>query len=382
MPGEGAEEVDDAALLLTVNTGSSSVKAALYRAPLPDRPVRQLSHDRIPSGSRDDFRRALDDVAGWATSTRGSAPVAVGHRVVHGGLSYARPQKISPDLIAELQRLVAMDPQHLPQAIMAIEAMRETFPNAVEVACFDTAFHRTMPQVAQVYALPRHLADEGVLRYGFHGLSYESIVTQLRARGPLPPRLVVAHLGNGSSMAAILNGESVDTTMGFTPTGGLVMGTRSGDIDPGVALYLVQSKGMSGAQLNELFNRESGLVGLSGTTGDMRDLLAASANDPRAALAVEVYSYCARKFLAAMASVLGGLDALVFTGGIGEHSSEIRERVCRDLRFMGIQLERGANRVGAAVVSAPGSIPVHVMHTDEDGMIARHTAAVLSGREE
>jgi acetate kinase len=386
--------------LLTVNTGSSSVKAAVYDLVDLKRPLQRIDVDRVGAGnstlrvtspdgsevlqrrvSASGFEGALLDVARQIGDLGHEPPAAVGHRVVHGGPHHSSPQLVTNSLLVELRNLTTIDPQHLPQAVIAIETASRVFPGAVEVACFDTAFHRDMPHVAQVYALPLALEQQGVLRYGFHGLSYESIVAQLRDLDALPRRMVVAHLGNGSSMAAIVDGRSVDTTMGLTPTGGLVMGTRCGDLDPGVVLYLMQSRGMDASALSDLFNRGSGLLGLSETSSDMRDLLAAEGTDKRAALAIEVYCYVARKFVAAMAAAMGGLDCVVFTGGIGEHGTEIRRRICNGLEFLGVTLDAGLNSASAAVISPPGSLPVRVMRTDEDATIARHTARILAEKE-
>jgi acetate kinase len=325
---------------------------------------------------------ALEDVASAIAGQGFQSPVGVGHRIVHGGPDYNRPQGVTPELLEALRRLVPIDPEHLPQALTGIETMQHAFPEAVQVATFDTAFHREMPTVARLYGVPPRLVDDGVLRYGFHGLSYESIVSQLRQAGEVPEKAVFAHLGNGSSMVAVTRGRSVDTTMGFSPTSGLIMGTRSGDIDPSAVLYLLESRGFSPGALRHLFNRESGLLGLSGTSSDMRDLLASASRDPRAALAVDLYCYVARKFVASMAAALGGLDLLVFTGGIGEYGAEVRRRICSDLGFLGISIDDDKNRMNGPVISQRGSVLVRVVHTDEEATIARHTAEILSGKDE
>jgi acetate kinase len=387
-------------LLITTNTGSSSIKAAVYELASLEDPLRRMNVDRIGSprcvlrvAHADGavleevplpncrFDGALIEVARCTQREALGEIVAVGHRVVHGGSQYSSPLPVTPVVVQRLRDLIPIDPQHLPQAIAAIETMAREFPGAVQVACFDTAFHRTMPPVAQLYGLPYALSEEGVLRYGFHGLSYESIVRQLRERNLLPRRLIAAHLGNGSSIAAILEGRSVDTTMGFTPTGGLVMGTRSGDLDPGVAVYLLESHGLDANGLSVLVNRESGLLGLSGLSSDVRDLISAASSNDRAALAIDVFCYAARKHTAAMAAVLDGIDAVVFTGGIGEHSAEIRSRICSGLSFLGIELDESRNAAGADRISSDGHVSVMVMQTDEDGMIARHTAQILDGKD-
>jgi acetate kinase len=250
------------------------------------------------------------------------------------------------------------------------------------VACFDTAFHRHMPHIAQIYALPRHFWHEGVLRYGFHGLSYEYIMQELmREAGPevASGRVVIAHLGNGASMAAVLGGKSVDTTMGLTPTGGLVMSTRSGDLDPGVILYLLEEKRMRPSTLNDLLNQHAGLLGVSGTTSDMEDLLSQEAKNPHAAVAVDLFCYQAKKYLGALAAVLGGLDTLIFTGGIGENAAPVRWRICQDTEFLGIRLDASRNDANAPIISRSDSpASVRVMRTDEELMIARHTYTLAS----
>jgi acetate kinase len=323
-----------------------------------------------------DHAAALQALLAWLGQHRSSQGLdAVGHRVVHGGSAYSEPQLITDELVATLRQLVPIDPMHLPQAIAAIEVVGRAYPGIPQVACFDTAFHRHMPRVAQMYALPRHLWDEGVLRYGFHGLSYEYIMQELHRLDSRAAtgRVVIAHLGNGASMAAVQNGVGIDTTMGFTPTGGLVMGTRTGDLDPGVLLYLLESKGISASAVNTLVNRQSGLLGVSGISADMHDLLEKEPTNPRAAEAVALFCYQAKKFLGALAAALGGLETLVCTAGIGEHAAPVRERICSGLEFLGIHLDPDRNANHAPIISREGSpVTVRVMHTDEDLMIARH----------
>src|SRR5262249_41571464 len=302
--------------------------------------------------------------------------VAAGHRVVHGGPNHSSSERVDESLLAELRRLVPFAPLHLPSAIKGIEAVKARFPGMPQVACFDTAFHRSMPEVAQRFPLSRDLWDEGVRRYGFHGLSYEYIVATLgaAARG----RLVIAHLGNGASLAAVLKGQPMDTTMGFTPTGGVMMGTRSGDLDPGVLIHLMQEKGYGPAELDELVNNRAGLLGVSGISPDMRTLLEQRDREPHAAQAVEMFCYQLRKHIAALTSVLGGLDTLVFTGGIGEHSAPVRWEVCQGLAHLGITLDPDQNAAHAEVISASRSAcTVRVIPTNEDLMIARHTRSLL-----
>ena len=283
---------------------------------------------------------------------------AVGYRIVHGGPRHIDPEQVTPELRNELEELTELAPDHMPDQLAVIAAVSKALPDLPGVACFDTAFHRHMPRVAQLYGLTRELADAGVIRYGFHGLSYGYLVEELRREGALPERLIIAHLGNGSSMAAIRDGVSMDTSMGLTPTGGFMMGSRSGDLDPGVVLHLMRSRGMSADEVNRLVTKDSGLKGLSGFSSDMQELVEASATNANASEAVDVYCYQARKFLGAFAAALGGLDLLVFTGGIGENSGYVRERIALGLKAL-------------------GNPPIRVMKTNEEVMIARGTAAVL-----
>jgi acetate kinase len=389
--------------LLTLNLGSSSLKAGLYQlAPAPRLELvaaadhlghpeshvdlRNAGGDALPDAPiAHDFDSALQAVLAWlADHGRDTGLAAVGHRVVHGGRDYRTPQVVTPDLLATLQRLIPLDPEHLPQTLSAIHTVQASYPTVPQVACFDTAFHHDMPLVAQRYALPRSLIDAGVVRYGFHGLSYEYVLQALRALDPgaAAGRVIIAHLGNGASMAAVRGGASLDTTMGFTPTGGLVMGTRSGDLDPGVLVYLLTSQGLSREALSSLVNQKAGLLGVSGTSGDVRKLLARAPTDPRAAEALDLFCYQAKKFLGALTAVVGGLDTLVFTGGIGEHAAPVRERICDGLGFLGVALDPARNAAHAPVISPEGSVvKVRVMKTDEDLMVARHTYEVLQARE-
>jgi len=390
------------ARLLTINTGSSSLKAALYhfsaeaeerelgaeveRIGYPDARLHVEDTDGRSLFNRQDnlpdHAAALHAFLDWLQGRGdGASPDAVGHRVVHGGSRYSEPQLIDDGVVAALRDLIPIDPDHMPQAIEAIEATRRVYPAVPQVACFDTAFHRHMPRVARQYALPRELEQAGVIRYGFHGLSYEYVMGELQRLDPAAAggRVVIAHLGNGASMAAVRAGRGIDTTMGFTPTGGLVMGTRTGDLDPGVLLYLLQERRMSPADLSALVNKEAGMRGVSGTSGDMQDLLGKEASDPRAAEAIALFCYTAKKYLGALVAALGGLDALVFTGGIGEHAAPVRERVCADLGFLGIDVDPARNRANAPVISRDGApVVVRVVHTNEDLMIARHTYRLIS----
>ncbi len=396
----------DDARILTINTGSSSLKIALYHVSHRDGdPAEELELQAVAErigapdsrlrvedgggaslfahqGALPDHAAALQAFLDWLRE-RGDAarPDAAGHRVVHGGSRYREPQLITDEVVAALRDLVPIDPDHLPQAIDAIEATRRAYPAIPQAACFDTAFHRHMPRVARQYALPREIEEAGVIRYGFHGLSYEYVMSELRTLDPVVAggRVVVAHLGNGASMAAVCSGVGIDTTMGFTPTGGLVMGARSGDLDPGVMLYLLEERNMDAAALSKLVNKQAGMLGVSGTSSDMQDLLDREAGDERAAEAVALFCYSAKKYLGALVAALGGLDALVFTGGIGEHAAPVRERVCADLSFLGIDIDPARNGANAPVISRDGaSVPVRVIKTNEDLMIARHTYSLMS----
>jgi len=376
-------------VVLAINRGSSSIKFAVYPESL-DAPVLSGKLERIglPDGvfkawdgaratladqrlALTDHEAALKTLLDWLRGRKLDLRVA-GHRVVHGGTRYDRPCLVTPDVVAELKGLIPLAPEHLPQEIEAIEAITRLHPDLPQVACFDTAFHRTMPREAQLYGLPRELAHEGILRYGFHGLSYEYIAGEA-PRG----RVIAAHLGNGASLAAIRDGVSADTSMGFTPTGGIAMGTRSGDLDPTVVLYLIREKKVPPALVGALVNEHAGLLGISGFSSDMQDLLANEKENPAAAEAIAVFCYQARKYIGAFAAVLDGLDTLVFTGGIGENAASIRRRICEGLGYLGIRLDAAANAGGASVISAADSkVGVRVIKTNEELIIARHARSV------
>ena len=296
---------------------------------------------------------------------------AAGHRVVHGGPLFFEPQRIDGPIAARLRELVPLAPLHLPDQIAIIEEVGKRRPGLIQVACFDTTFHSSMPEVARRFALPRALWDQGVRRYGFHGLSYEFVVSKL---GPdLGSRAIIAHLGNGASMVALKDGLPIDTSMGLTPTGGFIMGTRSGDLDPGVLLFLLR-QGWTAEKLEALLDREAGLAGVSALTSDMRTLLEKRITNPNAAQAVAMFCYQVRKFIGAFAAALHGLDTLVFTGGIGERAAQVRGETCGGLKHLGITLDDKMNAAHAAVISTPESpCVVRVVETDEDLMIARHT---------
>src|SRR5215212_2240219 len=385
--------------ILTINCGSSPLKFELFEAADGERSLARGIVDRIggrgsaelssESGERtvrsiaaaDHGEATLQAIRLLDSSGLLSGLEAVGHRVVHGGGRFSGPVLLDAGAEEAIEELAELAPLHNGPALAAIRAGREALGSEMQqVVAFDTAFHSRMPRVAQLFALPRQLAGEGVLRYGFHGLSYEYVMGELRALDPeaAAGRVLIAHLGNGASMVAVRSGESVDTTMGFTPTGGLVMGTRSGDLDPGVLLYLLEETRLSPPQMGELINRGAGLLGVSGTSADMRDLLSREESDPRAAEAVALFCYQAKKFLGALAAALGGLDALVFTGGIGEHSATVRERICEGLEFLGIRLDPERNAVHAPVISSDdAAVTVRVVPTDEDLMVAWHTRRLI-----
>ncbi len=386
--------------VLTMNSGSSSLKFSLYEMGPAESLILAGSVERIGLrggrfSARDasgkvlaeehpevaDHDAAMKILLDWLHRDRPAHGIdAIGHRVVHGGPRFTEPQRITADLLHELDDLIRLAPEHLPHELRVIRASQRHYPAAAQVACFDTAFHRRMPEVAQRYPLPRSLWHEGVRRYGFHGLSYEYIVGKLReeAGAAAEGRLIIAHLGNGASMAAVRGGVGVETTMGLTPAGGLVMGTRSGDLDPGVLLYLLEEKGRSPATVDYLVNQRAGLMGVSESSSDMRDLLQRASEDPHAAQAVELFCYQARKFLGALAAALGGLETLVFTAGIGAGSPSIRQRICEGLEFLGIRLDADRNLAGGPVISRDQSpVTVRVMKTDEELVIARHTCDLL-----
>ena len=383
--------------VLVINGGSSSIKFAFYR--LGEPLVRGLcgAVDRIglgnttltfhdPAANRQETRRlatadhgsAINFLIDWLEKlNRFPAVQAVGHRVVHG-MKHLEPEIVTAGLLEELNRLRPYDPDHLPQEIGLIETFQKRFSKLTQVACFDTAFHRTMPRVATLLPIPRKYAAKGVQRYGFHGLSYSYLMEELGRLGDpaaVQGRVILAHLGSGASLAAVRDGRSIDTSMGFTPTAGLMMGTRAGDLDPGLAPYLARTEQMSTTQFYKMVNHASGLLGVSETSPDMQDLLAQEAADVRSAEAVAMFCYQAKKWIGSFAAALGGLD----TGGIGEHSPPVRHRICDGLGFLGIELDEPANLGNAALVSTPsGRVRVRVMRTDEELMIARSVCRLMA----
>ncbi len=389
--------------VLTVNTGSSSLKAGLYEA--GDAVVALFTcvaeaigapqgrfRIRGPGGAAEEtaapiatHAAALERFLAWlaAQGAAGAWQAAV-HRIVVGSAEFLAPRRLDDAALARLDALTPLAPDHLPQARAAIAAVARARAGAVQIACSDSYFHRDLPAAARALPLPAIWRQRGVARWGFHCLSCESVLASLRALDPAAAagRLVIAHLGNGASLTAVQDGRSVDTTMGLTPAGGLLMSSRSGDLDPGIVIYLQAAGGLDAAALNRLLNHESGLLGLSGSSGDMQVLLSQPGR-PASALAVACFVRQAKKFVAAMAAALGGLDTLVFTGGIGEHSDVIRAGICRDMEWMGIRLDPDSNRRGAALISHRESrVAVRVIPTDEDRMLARHAAALLGAKEE
>ena len=388
------------ACVLAINGGSSSIKFALYQVgeALEQRLYGKVDRiglsgtnltfhdpDGKPQASRSlaaaDHKSAASFLIDWFEGQKAFASVkAVGHRVVHG-MTHSEPEQVTPELIDELHRITPYDPDHLPREIELIEAFRQRHPKLPQVACFDTAFHHTMPRVAKLLPIPRRFDTKGVQRYGFHGLSYAYLMEELARLGDpaaTTGRVILAHLGNGASLAAVRDGKSIDTSMGFTPTAGLVMSTRSGDLDPGLAPYLARTEQMTTEQFYEMVNHESGLLGVSETSSDMRDLLAREADDVRAAEAVAMFCYQAKKWIGSFAAALGGLDTLVFAGGIGENAPLVRARICEGLSFLGIELNESRNAETAGVISTDASrVAVRVIRTDEELMIARSVCRVF-----
>ena len=378
--------------VLTLNGGSSSIRFAVYAAgPAPrlqlagkvDRigtrgtclivttpPEKPQALSRAAAASRE---AVVNFLLGWLEGQPVFASIrAVGHRVVHG-MKHSQPERITPKLRAELQRITPYDPEHLPGEIALIDAVSRRYPALVQIACFDTAFHREMPAVAKRLSIPRRYARKGVERYGFHGLSYAYLMEELRrlARGARG-RVILAHLGNGASLAAVRDGKSIDTSMGFTPTAGLMMGTRTGDLDPGLVYFLARTERMTAGEFQRMANHESGLLGVSGTSADVRDLLAREHRDVRAKEAVELFCYQTKKWIGAYAAALGGLDTLVFAGGIGENAPVVRKRICDGLGFLGLRISERRNAANAAMISTEASrVKVWVIRTNEELMIAR-----------
>jgi acetate kinase len=385
--------------VLTINGGSSSVRFAVYEAGTTPRRRLAGKIDRIGTTGTNlvvsdppEERQPARQLAGaerratgrflleWLEAQRIFASVkAVGHRVVHG-LKHSEPERVTPKLFAELRRGTPYDPDHLPREIGLIEEFLRRHPKLPQVACFDTAFHRSMPRIAKLLPIPRRYTGKGVEHYGFHGLSYAYLMEELGRLDPTAARgrVILAHLGSGASVAAVRHGKSVDTSMGFTPTAGLPMGTRTGDLDPGLVYYLARTEQMTAPQFQQMVNHQSGLLGVSGTSSDLSVLLARENRDFRAAEAVALFCYQAKKWIGSYAAVLGGIDTLVFAGGIGENAPAVRQRICQGLGFLGIEIDRKHNASNAPLISAhAGRVKVRVIRTDEERMIAKSVIRVL-----
>jgi acetate kinase len=388
-------------IILTINGGSSSIKFALFEAGDSLKRILEGAIDRIGNAKStmwvkglkeaDNFSKAVATadhkvavaiLIDWIEKYNGfNTLAAVGHRVVHGGPKYSEPQIINKEMIDDLHQFEAFDPEHLPEEILLIEAFHHRFPELPQVACFDTAFHHDMPQVARLLAIPRRYEAMGVRRYGFHGLSYSFLMGELvRLSGTQAAqgRIILAHLGNGASLAAVKGGKSIDTSMGLTPSAGVPMSTRSGDLDPGLFLYLSRTEKMNVKQFNEMVNFKSGLLGVSEISSDMRDLLAQENKDVRAAQAIALFCYQVKKCVGSFAAALGGLDTLVFAGGIGENVPTVRSRICDQMKFLGIDIDEAQNAANAGIISTSTSpVNVRVIHTDEELMIANMVCHIL-----
>jgi len=385
-------------VLLTINGGSSSIKFAVYESTDPPNllmsgeiervgqpgtvisatgPGEKIKDKPIRTGGHSS---AADELIALLRSRLGDRQiVGIGHRVVHGGLKLIDHQIITADVLNQLRAATPFDASHLPREIALIETFARQFPGVKQVACFDSAFHKDLPTVAKMLPIPRKYYDAGVHRLGFHGISYSYLMMELRriagdeaANG----KVILAHLGSGASMAAVSNGKPIDTSMAFTPLAGIVMGTRPGDLDPGLLVYLLRSEKMSADHLDDLLNKKCGLIGISDTSADVRDLIHRRSTDPRAAEALDLFCYSARKMIGGYAAALGGVDTLVFSAGIGEHAPEIRSAICSGLGFLGVTISSDANQAGAPVIST-GPVMVRVIATDEQAMIARTVVALL-----
>jgi acetate kinase len=389
------------AQILTINGGSSSIKFAIFdavgslrrnltgsieRIGVPGTVLKVKGLNRADNFSRSlkalDHAAAVDTLMDWIEQCEQCRTLTgVGHRIVNGGPNYYKPQRLTSGMMEELRQLAPFDPDHLPEQILLTQAFHRRFPRLPQVACFDTAFHHDMPRVAQMLPIPRRYEAQGVRRYGFHGLSYAFLMEELARLGDPAAktgRVILGHLGNGASLAAVRDGKSVDTSMSFTPNAGVPMSTRSGDLDPGLVLYLARTEKMSAKQFNEMITSHSGLLGISETSSDMRDLLEHETRDVRAREAVALFCYRVKKCIGAFAAALGGLDTLVFAGGIGENASTVRARICGGLGFLGIEIEEKENAANEGVISTAASrITVRVIRTDEERMIAKTVCCVL-----
>jgi acetate kinase len=387
--------------VLAINGGSSSIKFSFYRI---EETLLQLFYGKIENINTENtilsfhntiteqkgtvnvgetnYERAANFLIDWLGKQDYFASVkAIGHRIVHG-MKHTEPEQITPELIDELKAISAYDPEHLPGEIRMIEIFHQRYQSLVQIACFDTAFHTSMPSVAKSLSIPRKYKESGIQRYGFHGLSYSWLMEELKrvaGNETVQGKIILAHLGNGASIAAVKDGKSIDTSMGFTPTSGLIMGTRTGDLDPGIAWYLMEVEKLTPEQFSHLINYESGLLGVSEISSDMRELLKCQATDSHAAEAIELFCYQTKKWIGSYAAVLGGLDTLVFSGGIGEHAAEVRDRICRGLEFLGIELDEARNVKNEIIISTDASkVFVRVLNTNEELMIARLVCHVLN----
>jgi acetate kinase len=386
--------------ILTVNAGSSSIKFALYEL----QGLKQLFYGEIENlGTENTQLNFVNSITNqsrnfmmgvcerstlihflieWLKIQDGFTSVkAIGHRIVQG-MQHKQPEKITPELLQSLKEMSAYDPEHLPGEIELIEAFRENFPDLEQIVCFDTAFHAEMPKVATLLAIPRKYYEKGIQRYGFHGLSYSYLMEELnRSAGPeeTKGKIIIAHLGSGASLVAIKDGKSIDTSMGFTPTSGLPMSTRCGDLDPGVAFYLIKQEKLGPEKFNQLINHQSGLLGISETSSDMRKLLACQNTDSRAFEALELFCYQTKKWIGSFAAALGGLNTLIFSGGIGENIPEVRERICKNLQFLGIELDETKNKNNEAIISLKNTnVTVRVINTNEELMIAQLVSGIMN----
>lgn len=391
---------DQLPIIVAINSGSSSLKFSLYSA---NDPLQIILNGKITGIDKKDClftitnadkqqilsdptklestEKAAELIIQWLQQqSRQYKITGIGHRIVHGGLQFHQPELIDKSFLNELKKLQSLAPLHLPGSISIMTIFLQAFPAITQVACFDTAFHSRMPFEARHYAIPRNLWTEGIIRYGFHGISCEYIMQRLQQQDPAvnQKKIIIAHLGSGCSMTAVKQGSSIDTTMGFSPAGGLVMNTRAGDIDPGVIIYLLGKKRLKTEQLNNLFNKEAGLKAIAQTDHSMEQLLEDEKNDPQAEEAITMFCYHAKKQIGALAAAECGLDIIVFTGGIGEHAPRIRQLICSELKFMGIQLDDKLNEQQAEIISAPESkVQVYVISANEEMMVAKHVKEYL-----
>ncbi|QOW11820.1 acetate/propionate family kinase [Kaistella flava (ex Peng et al. 2021)] len=388
-------------MILTINGGSSSIKFSLYKineslqkmlfgeienigtakAKLNFTIIADQQKKSLPIDAKD-HSHAANHLIDWLEKEQDFTSVkAIGHRIVHG-MEHTEPELITDELLTELKKISAFDPEHLPEEIKLIEIFKKRYPKIKQIVCFDTAFHTSMPLVAKLLSIPRRYYEKGIRRYGFHGLSYTYLMEELKRltdEETANSKIILAHLGSGASLAAVKNGKSLDTSMGFTPTSGLPMSTRTGDLDPGVAWYLMKEENMTAKEFNHLINQESGLLGISETSGDMRELMNVEDTDSRAAEAIDLFCYQTKKWIGSFTAVLEGLDVLVFSGGIGEHAPEVRSKICDGLEFLGIELDEINNMNNRTIISTEKSkVKVFVIQTNEELMIAKLVNGLLN----